>query len=63
MKYCLCFLMIYVHVVPQESGLSLLMVAVRESRLSVLDRLLELGVNPSDKTKVGVSHRLESRLK
>ncbi|ROI69406.1 Ankyrin-3 [Anabarilius grahami] len=35
----------------EESGLSLLMVAVRESRLSVLDRLLELGVNPSDKTK------------
>ncbi|XP_067217780.1 transient receptor potential cation channel, subfamily N, member 1 [Chanodichthys erythropterus] len=39
----------------EESGLSLLMVAVRESRLSVLDRLLELGVNPSDKTKDGRS--------
>ncbi|XP_048059090.1 transient receptor potential cation channel, subfamily N, member 1 isoform X2 [Megalobrama amblycephala] len=39
----------------EESGLSLLMVAVQESRLSVLDRLLELGVNPSDKTKDGRS--------
>ncbi|XP_051526903.1 transient receptor potential cation channel, subfamily N, member 1 [Myxocyprinus asiaticus] len=37
------------------SGLSLLMVAVRESRLSVVDRLLELGVSPSDKTKDGRS--------
>ncbi|XP_050993076.1 transient receptor potential cation channel, subfamily N, member 1 isoform X2 [Labeo rohita] len=39
----------------EESGLNLLMVAVRESRLSVVDRLLELGVNPSDKTKDGRS--------
>ncbi|XP_067282389.1 transient receptor potential cation channel, subfamily N, member 1 [Pseudorasbora parva] len=39
----------------EESGLSLLMLAVRESRLSVVDRLLELGVNPSDKTKDGRS--------
>ncbi|KAL1254989.1 hypothetical protein QQF64_013050, partial [Cirrhinus molitorella] len=39
----------------EESGLSLLMVAVRESRLSVVDRLLELGVSPSDKTKDGRS--------
>ncbi|XP_016365820.1 serine/threonine-protein phosphatase 6 regulatory ankyrin repeat subunit C-like [Sinocyclocheilus rhinocerous] len=39
----------------EESGLSLLMVAVRESRLSIVDRLLELGVNPSDKTKDGRS--------
>ncbi|NP_899192.1 transient receptor potential cation channel, subfamily N, member 1 [Danio rerio] len=39
----------------EESGMSLLMLAVRESRLSVLDRLLELGANPSDKTKDGRS--------
>ncbi|XDV33670.1 hypothetical protein PO909_003992 [Leuciscus waleckii] len=39
----------------EESGLSLMMVAVRENRLSVVDRLLELGVNPSDKTKDGRS--------
>ncbi|XP_073678272.1 transient receptor potential cation channel, subfamily N, member 1 [Garra rufa] len=39
----------------EESGLNLLMVAVRESRLSVVDRLLELGVSPSDKTKDGRS--------
>ncbi|XP_077086187.1 transient receptor potential cation channel, subfamily N, member 1 [Siphateles boraxobius] len=39
----------------EESGLSLMMVAVRENRLSVVERLLELGVNPSDKTKDGRS--------
>lgn len=39
----------------EESGLSLMMVAVRENRLSVVDRLLDLGVNPSDKTKDGRS--------
>ncbi|KAK7139556.1 hypothetical protein R3I93_016630 [Phoxinus phoxinus] len=38
-----------------ESGLSLMMVAVRENRVSVVDRLLELGVNPGDKTKDGRS--------
>ncbi|XP_043088850.1 transient receptor potential cation channel, subfamily N, member 1 isoform X2 [Puntigrus tetrazona] len=41
--------------IDEESGLSLLMVAARESRLSIVDRLLELGVSPSDKTKDGRS--------
>uniref|UniRef100_A0A8C2J501 Serine/threonine-protein phosphatase 6 regulatory ankyrin repeat subunit B-like n=1 Tax=Cyprinus carpio TaxID=7962 RepID=A0A8C2J501_CYPCA len=41
--------------IDEESGLSLLMIAVRESRLSIVERLLELGVNPNDKTKDGRS--------
>ncbi|XP_052389010.1 serine/threonine-protein phosphatase 6 regulatory ankyrin repeat subunit B-like isoform X1 [Carassius gibelio] len=41
--------------IDEESGLSLLMVAVRESHQSIIERLLELGVNPSDKTKDGRS--------
>ena len=36
----------------QESGLTVLMVAVRENRLAVVERLLELGVNPADRSKV-----------
>lgn len=36
----------------QESGFSLLMIAVRENRLSAVDRLLELGGSPSERTKV-----------
>lgn len=36
----------------QESGLTPLMVAVRENRLAIVERLLELGVNPSEQTKV-----------
>ncbi|KYO45257.1 transient receptor potential cation channel, subfamily N, member 1 isoform A [Alligator mississippiensis] len=34
-----------------ESGLTPLMVAVRENRLAIVERLLELGVNPSEQTK------------
>ncbi|KAI7798397.1 transient receptor potential cation channel [Triplophysa rosa] len=41
--------------IDEDSGLNLLMVAVRESRLSMVDRLLELGVNLNDKTKDGRS--------
>lgn len=47
-NYRLCSLFIP----SQDSGLNLLMVAVRESRLSIVDRLLELGINLNDKTKV-----------
>lgn len=36
----------------QEFGLSLLMIDVRETRFSVVDRLLELGGSPSERTKV-----------
>ncbi|XP_050796459.1 serine/threonine-protein phosphatase 6 regulatory ankyrin repeat subunit B-like isoform X2 [Gopherus flavomarginatus] len=35
----------------QESGLTPFMIAVRENRLSIVERLLELGVNLSDQTK------------
>ncbi|XP_065442356.1 protein tyrosine phosphatase type IVA 3 isoform X7 [Chrysemys picta bellii] len=34
-----------------ESGLTPFMIAVRENRLSIVERLLELGVNLSDQTK------------
>ncbi|XP_043394958.1 serine/threonine-protein phosphatase 6 regulatory ankyrin repeat subunit A isoform X5 [Chelonia mydas] len=37
----------------QESGLTPFMIAVRENRLSIVERLLELGVNLSDQTKNG----------
>ncbi|KAM9415828.1 uncharacterized protein ACWYII_024477 [Salvelinus alpinus] len=40
-------------VIDEESGLSLLMIAVRENRLSAVDRLLELGGSPSERTKDG----------
>uniref|UniRef100_A0A674EK83 Serine/threonine-protein phosphatase 6 regulatory ankyrin repeat subunit A-like n=1 Tax=Salmo trutta TaxID=8032 RepID=A0A674EK83_SALTR len=40
-------------VIDEESGLSLLMIAVRENRLSTVDRLLELGGSPSERTKDG----------
>ncbi|XP_042716879.2 protein tyrosine phosphatase type IVA 3 isoform X4 [Chrysemys picta bellii] len=36
-----------------ESGLTPFMIAVRENRLSIVERLLELGVNLSDQTKNG----------
>ncbi|XP_067112346.1 transient receptor potential cation channel, subfamily N, member 1 [Osmerus mordax] len=39
--------------VDEESGLTVLMVAVRENRLAVVERLLELGVNPADRSKDG----------
>ncbi|XP_023667815.2 transient receptor potential cation channel, subfamily N, member 1 [Paramormyrops kingsleyae] len=39
--------------VDEESGLSLLMIAVKENRLSIVERLLELGVNPNERTKDG----------
>nr|XP_055076899.1 transient receptor potential cation channel, subfamily N, member 1 isoform X1 [Misgurnus anguillicaudatus] len=39
----------------EDSGLNLLMVVVRDNRLSILDRLLDLGVNMNDKTKDGRS--------
>ncbi|XP_030644286.1 transient receptor potential cation channel, subfamily N, member 1 [Chanos chanos] len=42
-----------IHQFDEESGLSLLMVAVRENRLAVVDRLLELGANPCEKSKDG----------
>ncbi|XP_069477814.1 serine/threonine-protein phosphatase 6 regulatory ankyrin repeat subunit B-like isoform X2 [Ambystoma mexicanum] len=37
----------------QESGLTALMIAVRENRLSIIERLLELGANLHDRTKDG----------
>ncbi|XP_043363209.1 serine/threonine-protein phosphatase 6 regulatory ankyrin repeat subunit B-like isoform X4 [Dermochelys coriacea] len=37
----------------QESGLTPFMIAVRENRLSIVERLLELGVNLSEQTKNG----------
>ncbi|XP_049331691.1 transient receptor potential cation channel, subfamily N, member 1 [Astyanax mexicanus] len=37
----------------EESGLSLMMIAVRENRLSIVERLLELGVSPAEKAKDG----------
>lgn len=36
----------------KTSGLSLLMIAVQENQLHVVQRLLELEVNPGEKTKV-----------
>uniref|UniRef100_A0A3P8Z511 Ion transport domain-containing protein n=1 Tax=Esox lucius TaxID=8010 RepID=A0A3P8Z511_ESOLU len=41
--------------VDEESGWNLLMIAVRENRLSVVDRLLELGVSPRERTKDGMT--------
>ncbi|KAL2080256.1 hypothetical protein ACEWY4_024049 [Coilia grayii] len=37
----------------EESGLSLFIIAVKDNRVAVVERLLEMGVNPSDKTKDG----------
>ncbi|XP_006635908.3 transient receptor potential cation channel, subfamily N, member 1 [Lepisosteus oculatus] len=37
----------------EEFGFSPLMIAIKENRLSIVDRLLELGVNLSDRTKDG----------
>ncbi|XP_012688345.1 transient receptor potential cation channel, subfamily N, member 1 [Clupea harengus] len=37
----------------EESGLSLFIIAVKENRVAVVERLLEMGVNPSEKTKDG----------
>lgn len=37
----------------QESGLTPLMIAVRENRLSIVEKLLELGASLSDRTKDG----------
>ncbi|XP_064204441.1 transient receptor potential cation channel, subfamily N, member 1 [Anguilla rostrata] len=37
----------------EESGLSLLMIAVKENRLTIVDRLLELGASLSERTKDG----------
>ncbi|XP_076865963.1 transient receptor potential cation channel, subfamily N, member 1 [Brachyhypopomus gauderio] len=37
----------------EESGLSLMMIAVRENRLAVVERLLELGVSAGEKAKDG----------
>ncbi|RXM29339.1 Ankyrin-1 [Acipenser ruthenus] len=39
--------------IDEESGLTLLMIAVKENRLSIVERLLELGVNLTDRTKDG----------
>ncbi|XP_026785883.3 transient receptor potential cation channel, subfamily N, member 1 [Pangasianodon hypophthalmus] len=39
--------------VDEDSGLSLLMIAVQENRLPVVERLLELEVSPEEKTKDG----------
>ncbi|XP_036423490.1 transient receptor potential cation channel, subfamily N, member 1 [Colossoma macropomum] len=39
--------------VDEESGLSLMMIAVRENRLAIVERLLELGVSPGEKAKDG----------
>ncbi|XP_053348675.1 serine/threonine-protein phosphatase 6 regulatory ankyrin repeat subunit A-like isoform X1 [Clarias gariepinus] len=39
--------------VDETSGLSLLMIAVQENQLHVVERLLELEVNPGEKTKDG----------
>ncbi|CAB1350814.1 unnamed protein product [Coregonus sp. 'balchen'] len=40
-------------IIDEESGLSLLMIAVRENRLFAVDRLLELGGSTSERTKDG----------
>ncbi|XP_041932384.1 transient receptor potential cation channel, subfamily N, member 1 [Alosa sapidissima] len=37
----------------EESGLSLFIIAVKENRVAVVERLLEMGVNPTDKSKDG----------
>ncbi|XP_041105107.1 transient receptor potential cation channel, subfamily N, member 1 isoform X2 [Polyodon spathula] len=39
--------------IDEESGLTPLMIAVKENRLSIVERLLELGVNLTDRTKDG----------
>ncbi|XP_066532025.1 transient receptor potential cation channel, subfamily N, member 1 [Hoplias malabaricus] len=39
--------------VDEESGLSLMMLAVRDNRLAVVEKLLELGVSPGEKAKDG----------
>ncbi|MFT7811579.1 serine/threonine-protein phosphatase 6 regulatory ankyrin repeat subunit B-like isoform X1 [Arapaima gigas] len=39
--------------VDEESGLNLLMIAVKENRLAVVAKLLDLGLNPNDQTTDG----------
>ncbi|XP_038666387.1 26S proteasome non-ATPase regulatory subunit 10-like [Scyliorhinus canicula] len=39
----------------EESGLTLLLIAVRESKLTIVERLFELGANQNDRSKDGRS--------
>lgn len=38
--------------------MTLLMIAVKENRLSIVERLLELGVNLTDRTKVSDTQKV-----
>lgn len=43
----------------QENGLTPLMIAAKENKLVIVERLIDLGVSPNDRAKVGRDKHLK----